>query len=257
MKKFVYLFIIIVIFSIIFSSDSISQFYKVYGYQTLDAGEKEFVYWFTDIISSDLVYDFFGEVYPRKGLMAHSLEIEYGLSNHFTVALYFDFEKPKKGELKRVRTKAVMVRYRFYEKGSRPVDLAVYVEYILPKDEYKNSEELEFKTILEKDVKNFTFIFNPTFEKKVSGSEVSEGLEFNFAGGVYYRKSLKFQPGIEFYNRIGEIKEMRNFNEQKGYIFSTLDIFFKKHYHWHIGAGIGLSDNSDDFLFKSILSAEF
>ena len=47
------------------------------------------------------------------------------------------------------------------------------------------------------------------------------------------------------------------FDDQKGYIFPTFDVFFKQQFHWHTGAGIGLSDNSDDVIFKSIFSYEF
>jgi hypothetical protein len=242
---------------IIFPAKSYSQFYKIYGYATPDAGETELVYWTTVIPSSDLEYNFFGEDMSREGLMAHSFEIEYGLSNRFTVAAYIDFEHPKDGDFKQIRTKAVLAQYRFYEKGSRPLDLAVYFEYILPREEYGNSEELEIKLILEKDIKNITLVTNPTFEKKVSGDDITEGLEFNFSGGIYYRESLKYQPGIEFYTRMGEIRETRSFDNQKAYIFPTLDIFFKQQFNWHFGAGLGLSDNSDNFLIKSIFSYEF
>ena len=124
------------------SAPCYSQFYKIYGYQTPDAGETELVYWTTYIQSSDEHYDFFGKSVSRDGLMAHSFEVEYGLSNRFTVAAYVDFEHPEDGVFKRTRTKAVLARYRFYEKGSRPIDLAVYFEYIFPRKEYKNAEEI-------------------------------------------------------------------------------------------------------------------
>ena len=245
---FLYLFIV--------PSISYSQFYKVYEYITPDAGEIELVYWTTYVASSDQDYSFFNETMSREGLFAHSFEVEYGLSNNLTVAAYVDYEHPADGDFRKTRTKAVLARYRMYEKGSRPVDIALYLEYILPRKGYKDSEEIEFKTILEKDFNDFTVILNPTFEKKVSG-KVEEGIEFNFSGGVYYKGNLPFQPGIEFYSRMGELSGTRKFSEQKGYIFPTVEMLFKKHFRWHIGAGIGLSDNSDDVVLKSIFSFEY
>jgi len=233
-----------------------SQFYKVYEYTTPDAGELELVYWTSYVPSSDQNYDFFDKSYSREGLFAHSFEIEYGLSNNLTVAAYVDYEKPKDSALRRTRMKAVMAHYSMYEKGSRPIDIALYFEYILPREGYKDSEEIEFKTILEKDIKNFTVTLNPTFEKKVSG-DVEEGIEFNFAGGLYYKGNLSIIPGIEFYSRLGELRNSRNFNEQKGYIFPTVDLFFMQYLHLHLGAGFGLSDNSDNVVLKSIFSFEY
>ncbi len=237
-------------------SQSHSQFYKVYEYTTPDAGEIELVYWSTYIPSSDHDYEFFGKPYSREGLFAQSFEIEYGLSTNLTVGAYVDFEKPEDSSMKRTRMKAVMMRYSMYEKGSRPVDIALYLEYILPREEYADSEELEFKTILEKDIRDFTVTLNPTLEKKVSG-DVEEGLEFNFAGGVYYKRSLSVIPGLEFYSKMGEIKKTRGFDEQKAYIFPTLDLFFMRYLHWHVGVGFGVSDNSDNVVMKSIFSFEY
>jgi hypothetical protein len=248
------LFFILVRFSL--PSAASAQFYKVYEYTTPDGGEVELVYWTTYIPSSSQKYDFYGESVVREGLVAHSLEVEYGLSHHWTVAAYVDFENPADAKLRRTNLKAVLARYRFFEKGSRPVDIAVYLEYILPTKGYKNSEEIEFKTILEKDFRDLTLSLNPTFEKKVSG-EVEEGVEFNFAGGIYYKRSQFIQPGLEFYTRMGELAETRSFGEQKAVLFPTVDLFFKQYFHWHLGAGFGLSDNSDDVILKSIFSFEY
>ena len=129
----------------VFSAALHAQFYQVYGYITHDANEKELVYWTTYIPSSDRSYAFFGDTVSRQGLFAHSLELEYGITNNFTVALYFDFEHPKGHDLKWVRTKAVMLYYQLFEKNFLPVDLALYPEYKLPRKGYKTSEELELK----------------------------------------------------------------------------------------------------------------
>ncbi len=242
-----------VIFILMSPAISSAQFYKVYEYTTAEAGEIELVYWTTYVPSSGQNYTFFGEDYSREGLFAQSLEIEYGLSNKLTVAAYVDFEKPDGSDMKRTRMKAVMAHYSLYDKGSRPVDIGLYLEYILPRVGYKDSEEIEFKAILEKDISDFTVTLNPTFEKKVSG-EVEEGIEFAFAGGVYYKRNLSIIPGIEFYSKMGELRETRGFDEQSAFIFPTVNILFLQNFQWHVGAGFGLSDNSDDILLKSILS---
>jgi len=104
---------------------------------------------------------------------------------------------------------------------------------------------------------------NPIFEKKVSGPEVVEGMEFNYAlgiyylnndEGIYYSKGLTILPGIEFYGKMGELADLKEFNDQKHYIFPTLDFIIGQRLQWHTGAGIGLTDASDNLTIKSILS---
>jgi hypothetical protein len=235
-----------------------AQFFKIYPYMTAEAGEKELVYWFS-AIGSEHKYSFFGESVDKQGLMAHSLELEYGLSNKWTAGLYLDFEQPAGQDIKFVRTKALMFHGRFWEKGERPVDLGLYVEYILPRKSYKHGELIEIKWILEKDFGFNSFVLNPTFEKVISGTEADEGVELALNGGWYYRKSLKFQPGIEFYSKWGELQDPSSLNESKTYIFPAIDIIFGTHGRitLHTGAGFGLTDPSDNFVFKSILSIGF
>ena len=117
------LFRLIVVSIILFTfcQKANSQFYQVYGYTTLDANEKELVIWNTFIPSSDHDYSFFGETAPRAGLMAHSLELEYGITRNFTVATYADFEQPQGHDLKWIRTKAVAIYYSIREKNLLPV----------------------------------------------------------------------------------------------------------------------------------------
>lgn len=251
-KKIVALLIVL---TPLFSS---AQFFRIYPYLTPEAGEKELVYWFS-AIGSDHQYSFFGEEVDRQGLTAHSFELEYGLSNKWTVGLYLDYEQPKGHELRHIKTKALMFHGRFWEKGERPVDLGLYVEYILPRKEYKNAEQIEIKWILEKDVGPHTFVINPTFEKNISGPNVDEGVEFAFNGGWYFKQFAQVQPGIEFYSKWGELAELTPFDESKTYLFPAVDIIMGKRGRliWHTGVGFGLSNPADNFVFKSILSIGF
>lgn len=245
---------------LLFSAASLTaQFYQVYGYETLDANEKEVVMWNSFIPSSEHSYAFFGDTVGRSGLMAHSLEFEYGISNSFTVAVYADFEQPRGESFRFVRTKAVMLYYSFFEKNQLPVDLALYGEYKLPRKGYKSSEEIEIKLIMEKDLGFHRIILNPTFEKKISGEDVEEGVEFLLNASYTYMQSLVFQPKIEYYSKYGELYDPYSFGEQAHYIFPSFDLFFGKYgqFRWHAGVGIGLTDPADNLIIKSILSWEF
>jgi len=236
-----------------------AQFYQVYGYTTPGANEKELVYWTTYIPSSDQSYSFFGDTVSRQGMFAHSMELEYGITNNLTVAIYFDFEQPKGQNCRWVYTKGVMLYYQLFQKNLLPVDLALYAEYKLPRKGYKHSEEIEFKLIMEKDIKYHRIILNPTFEKKISGEDVTEGMEFILNGAYTYFKSDKFQPRLEYYSKMGELYDPTSFGEQKNYIFPSFDLFFGKYlqFRWHAGVGFGLTNPADNIIVKSILSWGF
>ena len=152
-----------------------------------------------------------------------------------------------------------MMYYRFREKNELPLDLAIYAEYKLPRKGYKNYEELELKLIMEKDIGFHQLVLNPTFEKKISGEDVEEGVEFALNGAYTYTGSLTFQPRLEYYSKMGELYEPHPFAEQKNYIFPSFDLFFGKRgqFRWHAGIGFGLTDPTDKMIIKSILSYEF
>ena len=236
-----------------------AQFYQVYGYLTAEANEKELVYWTSYIPSSDHDYPFFGDTVSRKGMFAHSIELEYGITNKLTVALYADFEQPKGSNIRWVRTKAVALYYQLFEKNLLPVDLALYAEYKLPRKGYKSSEEIEFKLIMEKDIRAHRVILNPTFEKKISGEDITEGVEFIFNAAYMYTGSASFQPRLEYYSKIGELYDPHSFGEQKNYIFPSFDLYFGKYsqFRWHAGVGFGLTDPADNIIVKSILAWGF
>lgn len=243
---------------------SAGEFYKVYPYGTLEAGAVELVYFTTYVASSENEATIFEKLQEREGLVAHSFEVEYGLSHKFTVGAYVDLIDPVDGSLEYAKTK-VVGRYRLFEKGSRPVDLALYAEYAWPDADYKDSETFEFKVIVEKDLGPVRVSLNPTFEKKTSGGDVEEGSEFKYAGGIYYdnygmglfsNPDLMIRPGLEFYGDVGEIQNRKDLDEQKHYLFPTLDIFLWQALHLNVGVGFGLTDAADDLVVKSIFSFE-
>lgn len=233
------------------------QFFKVYGYGTRAENEAEIVLWNTYIADSDLNMTFFGKPVEREGLWAHSIELEYGITDRLTIAAYLDFEDPPGRSFQYTRARAVFFRYRFADKGSFFIDPAIYIEYYVPRKSYEDSEELEIRLILEKDIGNVRIILNPMFEKKTSGSEVNEGLEFNYAFGIYYRKYRSIQPGLEFFGKMGEISDFKPRNQQRHWVFPTVDFRFGPGFHWQIGAGWGLTDAADSLTIKSIFSYEF
>jgi hypothetical protein len=230
--------------------------FKVYPYMTPKKGETEAAYWFTNIVKSDKPYDYFGKTLDREGLQRHSLEIEHGVTDHWTIAGYADFENPVGGDFKYVRARALVTRYRFFEKGERFVDPALYVEYYLPYHKYSDNEKIEARVILEKDVGPVAVILNPIFEKNISG-EVEEGVELEYAAGIYLSDLLPWlTPGVEFYGEVGELGDMEPADEQEHFVFPAVKVRLPEEMAVDLGYGFGLTRGSDDQVLKVILEME-
>ena len=230
--------------------------FKVYGYKTPSQGEVELVYWWDYFVKSDKDYDYFGETLDREGLQRHTFEIEYGITDRWTVAGYADFEKPKDGDFEYVQARAVVTRYRFFEQGERFLDGAIYIEYYLPYKKYRESEKVETRVILEKDLGPIAIVLNPIFDKNISGG-VEEGMEFEYAAGLYYRATPWLTPGIEFYGEMGELSDLNPVDEQEHFIFPAAKFKFPHDVGLDVGYGFGLTDDSDDQVLKVILELEF
>jgi hypothetical protein len=240
-----------------FSTPTHALDFKVYMYSTPSEGETELAYWWTYTVQSDQSINYFGKILDKQGLQQHSLEVEYGLTDHWTIGGYADFEKPKDGDFRYVQARAVAARYRFFEQGERFLDGAIEVEYAIPLKKYLDGETIETRVILEKDLGQVSIVLNPIFEKNVSGPNVDEGMDFQYASGLYYRATRRLTPGVEFYGDIGPLGNLNPKSQQQHYVFPRLGVKFTRSVSLDIGYGFGLTKASDDQVIKAILEFEF
>ncbi len=240
-KKLYYLFATLCLLRSL-SGFSQESFYRVYQFETPLKGHLELTNWTTFIHNSDKAEDYFGKTALRNHLFAHSIEAEYGFGDHLVVAGYADFEDPK-GQNFNYTGARIEARYRFGERFDHFINTALYFEYILPDHAYSNSNEIEGKIILDKDLNDFRLVLNPGFSKYVSGDE-NKDIQPTFSAGMYYRRGTLMQPGIEFYE---------NFTDKNPTIFPTIDFNLTGSIVWSVGAGFRLNDENDKVIFKSIL----
>lgn len=231
-----------------------AQLLRVYGYEQPAAGMPELTLWNSFVPKSGTEYTFFGREYSRDRLFMHALELELGVTSNLALGAYVDAEQPDGAHFTYTRTR-LLFRYAFARKQDLPIDVGVYVECYLPRPEYE-AEHIELRVILEKDLGDFRLLANPILDKTVSG-EAIPGVEFEYAAGVYYRRILLLQPGIEAFGSVGELQDPHRAQKQRHQVFAVLDLrFFGGWLHWHIGAGYGYTRAADDFTIKSILSYE-
>ena len=230
--------------------------FKVYGYRTSAEGQAEVAYWYTRILQSGVPYNFFGQAVNKEGLSQHSIELEYGVTDRWMISGYLDFEQHPDGNLEYAQFRTVFSRYRLFEQGERFFDTAIYLEYYIPHASSQRDEKIETRLILEKTLVPFVIRLNPILEKTLSGADVEEGVELEYAAGVYAPID-RVRVGLEAYGKFGEMRDWKPWDAQEHYLFPDVEFHLGPHVEVDLGVGVGLTKASDDLVVKTILEYEF
>jgi hypothetical protein len=204
---------------------------------------------------STRTYDHFGKTVTEAGVTAHSLEVEYGLTDRFTMSAYADFESAHSIPLTYTAAR-VVGRYRFSNRYQRFFNPAVYVEYTAPRSKYDANNEIETRFILERDVEDVRILLNPRVAFAL-GDTTNEGPQAGFSGGVRWRRYYAVQPGVELHSEFGRLGQGLPVHEQQHVLMPTATIRFARAFTWELGAGFGLTHATDQLSLKSILHYEF
>lgn len=208
-----------------------------YEYMTMPKGKAEIEYYHTTSVpvSSDI----------DVNTVKHQIELEYGITDHWDVALYQRFEqKNNKNEVDLSDdTSKIRMRYRFGEKGQFIVDPLLYLEYIRDGN-FSKPNIFEGKIILAKDIGNFNIVYNQIFKQEV---ERGSKTEYEYAFGTNYKLSPKLAIGLE---------SKGNYTDRKFYAGPTFSYSLGK--NW-VGFGVlqALNSNSDDIQTRLIFGVPF
>jgi len=234
------------------SSEGPPNFFEVQQYDQPFAGWAEPTIWSTYVGSSSQREQHFDQDHPRQGLWAHSLELEYGVTDRLALGAYVDVVDPPGGDARYAQTR-LLARYRFSNRQELFFNPALYVEYYLPHGGY-GDRRLETRLILDKDVGDFRFVANPSVSVTTSGDNAWGAPSIGLAGAVYWRRPVLAQPGIEYYADYGQWNDQ---GHSKQYLLPTVDIALTPNVVWHIGAGFGLTSGSDHAVVETQLRFEY
>lgn len=253
MKRSGWILLVLSLFSLIPARAYAAREFKVYPARTEFENELEVALWNNYTASSKAPYSFNGTAADKTGLSESSLELEYGVTDRLTLEGYLDFDQPRGEPFQYVRARTVLVRYALFRENEKSWDTSFYLEYSLPKEIFDPSEEIEGRFIFEKSAGRWTVRLNPILTKGVSGPEVIKGLGFEYAAGVYFRAFHRVTPGLEFYGDLGELKKT---DRHEHYLFPSFEYRTGTGWRWEAGAGFGLTDESDRFIIRNIISYE-
>lgn len=210
------------------------NYLDTYGYDTLQKGHAEVE------ITDDRRDPDGGEAF-----WVNQTEVEYGVTDRWTTALYGVFVDGQGFSAVKWEN-----RYRLKEKGVWPMDVALYGE-LKKANGHKDVNEIEGKVIFSKDWDRLNVAVNPIVEieeeRKPDGEKEWE-LETGLAAGVSLRHGLgsRVTPGVELF-----------LAEHQSRVTPGLYIDLLPEVRLNVGAGIGLENQADDLIWKTLLEIEF
>jgi len=211
---------------------------RAYEYMTQPQGNLELEIW-NDIDS------------PKDGgfdaaSTLHRIELEYGLTDHWDMALYHVFAQSP-GESFKFDSWRLETRYRLFEKNVLPVDLVLYFEVERPAH-FTDPWEIEEKLILEKDFGRFALVGNIVAEQRPG--HANQGYEWEFDLGARYEVAPQLRFGAEFWT----IRETVGGNTEAQYFLGPSVSWAGSKLWLQLGAGFGLGDNTSGATFvRSVL----
>ncbi len=210
---------------------------RAYEYMTQPQGNLELEIW------NEVEAPRFGGF--DQATTVHRIELEYGLTDHWDVALYHVFAQAP-GAAFRFDSWRLETRYRLFEKNVLPVDIEVYLEVERPAD-FTAPWETEEKVILEKDFGQFALVANLVAEQKLF--HAGEGHLWEIDAGARYEVIPQLRLGAEFWTiqeTVGGVTD--------GSYFVGPSVSWASSKLWlQLGAGFGIGDSSGATFVRSVL----
>jgi len=170
------------------------------------------------------------------------LEVEYGITDRWDISIYQIFEQKDGGSLKygafQLRT-----RYRLFEAGSLLFDPLLYFEYKRNAD-LKAPNKMEGKIILARDFGALNLAFN-----FIEGFEFG-GMDSEFESEYTFGTSYEFAPAVKLGMEL--FGNFKSGDEANHYLGPTVSFASGKLWY-SVGAGLGLTETSNDFRIRALL----
>lgn len=213
-------------------------FVWTYEYMTMPQGTAELEYYVTSKVPDTGSFD-------DNNSWEHQLELEYGLTDHWDIAVYQQWmdthtDTDDNFEYKGTKFRS---RYRLAERGVYPVDILGYLEYKRP-DGSDSADALEAKLILAKDIGKFNIAYNQIVERALRHPEKPE---HGYACGISYELDPRLKVGLE---------SKGNLSSFKYYLGPTISWASKK-FWLAVGVTGGLNNRSDDLQARLIAGIPF
>ncbi len=199
------------------------KFARSYMSYTLPANALEFEFWQTGRIGKEA--GFYYRWQPR-------FEIEYGVTDRFTTAMYFNFNEVRSSENSipskpySLSTTSFEFRYRLSNPNEYFIDPALYFEFSYGGDKI----EYEPKILLTKQFDKFISVMNLVSEIEKNFPENETESAFELTLGLAYELNKNLSVGLEFRNDRNYKEIYEKEENQASFIGPTISYHLDKFY---------------------------
>lgn len=180
--------------------------------------------------------------------------VGYGVTDFWKSELSFNVDKANNSvmELEEVKWENIFVPFK---QGQYFVDAGLYLEL---EKAWRNNEpdNFEGKILLYKQIDKFEAVANIGAEHQF-GPHHSDKWEGILNARLAYRLNPMFEPGLEYFGKLGAIDDMPSHNEQDHRFGPVVTGKFSHNVAYDTGVLFGVSDAADDVTFKLNLEYEF
>jgi hypothetical protein len=222
---------------------------QVYEYETVPKGRWNLETHLNYVSKGTTVWE--GPMAPTEGQFHTTFELTRGITDNFELAGYLLFGSYTGGSFQwagaRIRPRVMVPR-----EWNWPIGVSLSVEVGFPVKVFEeNGTTLEIRPILEKKFGDWQIDFNPVVGTALSGPGKGE---WDFEPGlrVGYEVSKKLDLSVEYYGAIPF-----SGGESVHQIYPGADIHFSEDIVLNLGAGWGLTDAGNQFVWKMRLGVMF
>lgn len=224
---------------------------QVYGSQTQKAGSTMFELHSNYTFSGTTTYK--DGVLPSNHALHETIEITTGITPVFEIGAYlFTAWYPGKGY--QVIGSHIRPRIMAPLSWRWPVGVSLSTEIGYQKPDFSSQRwNVEIRPIIDKQWEHWYLSFNPTFgiSLKSDYDRSTPAFEPNLKASRTIGRNNAI--GIEYYGDIGYINSFESWHQQGEAIFLAYDLLNNQLWEFNAGAGFGLNNSTDPFVFKIIL----
>jgi hypothetical protein len=181
-----------------------------------------------------------------------TLEITHGIAKNFELGFYTFTAFSPDGDFQYLGNQ-IRPRGTVPEDWNWPFGASLSLEFgfFRPHKDSAFNWQGEIRPIIDKTFSNLYLSLNPNIDIVLTGTETGVGFAPQFKSVYTFNKI--YGVGFEYYSTLGSFEKILPLNEQEHLIGPMIDLYFHPKWEFNAGYLFGLTDGSNQRIFKLLL----
>jgi hypothetical protein len=197
------------------------------------------------------------QIYPTDDTLHATVEITQGITSWSEVSFYV-FTNARSGGGFQWVGDHIRPQVRAPDGWHWPVGASLSIDFGYQRRDFlTDTLTLEITPIVDKQLGRWYFAVNPAFERSFHGQSVSQGFTFAPSLKASYSFNRYISGGLEYYGDYGSVADISSFHYQQQQFFPVIDLNVSPDWEINLGVGIGVTTNTDDWIWKANVGRRF